>query len=230
MCGAFAEWRLQGGNAGVEMRRVLIVFLLFAVVLAGQAFADTTNLSSVTIASIVQGQMDINPSIMIGVGSAELSYLMTPDKETATIGNLNLMDDGYFTFALMTSDDVRIISENYKYSIEIEIRTEGFHLFDYSTAGMLEGSSMDEAMIKRRNAVPLVTDRPEILIPGFHGQDENVAVSHIGKEDNKINVTFKPGLTKAELVLGTFDVSWKGQKPLEPGVYKARVSLVYSTQ
>ncbi len=197
--------------------------------LAGQIFADTSNISSVTIASVVQGQLDVNPQIIIGIGSAELSYYMTPDQETTTITNLNLMEDGYFTFALMTSEEVRIISENYKYSIQIEINAEGFHLYDYNYTGILEGSSMDEANIKKKNAVPLLSNSPNINIPQFSGQNENVEVNHIGNNDNQINITFNTGMTKSELILGTFDVAWKGQRPLEAGIYKAKVSVTYKT-
>ena len=69
---------------------------------------------------------------------------------------------------------------------------------------------------------------PEVEIPEFRGSNENVSVYHTG-DGNKIGVQFNKGITKADLVLGTFSISWKGKSPLDEGVYKAKVSVVYST-
>ena len=69
----------------------------------------------------------------------------------------------------------------------------------------------------------------QVGVPGFSGSDENVSVEHVGGKNNKIEVTFNPGKTRADLVLGTFRVDWKGNSKLESGIYKAEVMVSYST-
>jgi hypothetical protein len=58
------------------MRKVILTLLALMVLCVGFAFADTTSL---TIASIVKDTTQINPSIIIGIGSAELTYYVNPD-------------------------------------------------------------------------------------------------------------------------------------------------------
>ena len=207
------------------MRKVILTALLLMVLFIGNAFADTTSL---TIASIVNDTTQINPSIIIGIGSAELSYYVNPDQETTEITGLNLTEDGSFTFALMTSEEVIINSESQKYGLSIEIQADGFHLYEYNYNGIMDGSSMDELSIKQKYAVPLTTSNPEVEIPGFYGANENVSVYHSGSK-NRIEVQFDKGKTKAELILGTFTIDWKGKRPLEAGIYKAKVNVIYST-
>ena len=77
--------------------------------------------------------------------------------------------------------------------------------------------------------MPLASNNPEIEIPQFYGNNENVVVSHSGASKNAIEVQFNKGTTKANLVLGTFNVEWEGKRPLDAGIYKAKVSVVYST-
>ncbi|MBR2282666.1 MAG: hypothetical protein IJ863_08595 [Spirochaetales bacterium] len=212
------------------MKKLLFVSMLLIVLLAGQVYADgKLNSSAVTIASVVSPPEAANPSIIIGIGSAELSYYMTPDQETTAITGINLMEDGRFTFALMTSEEVRIFKGAPKNLLHIEVRAEGFHFYDYNYTGYLEGSSMDESNIKQFNAVPLLSTTPYITISTFYGSNENVEVRHVENQGNKIEVEFLEGITKAELILGTFTVEWKGKRPLEAGIYKAKVSIIYST-
>ncbi len=206
------------------MRKVLLTLLALLVLCVGFAFADTTSL---TIASIVKDTTQINPSIIIGIGSAELTYYVNPDQETTEITGLNLTQDGSFTFALMTSEEVIINSESQKYGLAIEIQADGFHLYDYSYNGSMNGSS-EELSIKQKYAVPLTTSNPEVEIPGFYGANENVTVYHSGGK-NRIEIQFDKGRTKAELILGTFSIDWKGKRPLEAGIYKAKVNVIYST-
>ncbi len=182
----------------------------------------------VTIASVVKVPETVNPQIIIGIGSAELTYYVSPDQETTTITGLNLMEDGSFTFALMSSEEVYISTGSLRASLDIEIVAEGFHLYDYNYTGILAGSSMDEANIKQKNAVPLLSTRPVIEIPQFYGNNENVTVRHEG-DGNKISITFNKGTTRAELILATFKIEWKGKRPLEAGIYKAKVSVIYSS-
>ena len=207
------------------MRKVILTALLLMVLLIGSAFADTTSL---TIASIVKDTTQTNPSIIIGIGSAELTYYVNPDTETTEITGLNLTEDGSFTFALMTSEEVIINSESQKYGLSIEIQADGFHLYDYNYAGDMGGSSWDELSIKQKYAVPLTTSNPEVEIPDFYGANENISVYHSGAK-NRIEVQFDKGRTKAELILGTFTIQWKGKRPLEAGIYKAKVNVIYST-
>ena len=202
------------------MRKIPLIVMLVLVLCAGSAFADS---STVTIASIVDGTPQVNPSIVIGLSSAQLTYFTNPGQETTVISGLDLTEDGSFTFAMMTSDEVFIYNEAQKYGLTIEIVADGFHLYGY------EGeSSSDNLTLKEKYAVPLLTSSPEVEIPDFQGANENVSVYHAGGA-NRIEVQFNKGMTKADLILGTFSISWKGKSPLDEGVYKARVSVVYST-
>ena len=211
------------------MKKLLFISLLLVLVLTGQVYAETMTGSSVTIASVVQPPETTNPSIIIGIGSAELSYYMTPDQETTAVTGINLMEDGQFTFVLMTSEEVRIPRGGQKTYLHIEVKAEGFHRYDYNYTGLLEGSSMDEANIKEHNAVPLLSTTPYITIANFYGDNENVDVKHVENKGNKVEIQFLEGVTKANLILGTFTVEWKGKRPLEAGIYKAKVSITYST-
>jgi len=205
---------------GVRMRKFPLIMMLVLVLCMGSAFADS---STVTIASIVDGNPQVNPSIVIGLSSAQLTYFVSPEQETTVISGLDLTEDGSFTFAMMTSDEVFIYNEAQKYGLTIEIVADGFHLYDY------EGeTSSDNLTLKQKYAVPLLTSSPEVEIPEFQGANENVSVYHSGGA-NRIEVQFNKGMTKADLILGTFSISWKGKSPLDEGVYKARVSVVYST-
>lgn len=202
------------------MKKVSVALMLMMVLFAQYSSADS---STVTIASIVDGNPQVNPSIVIGLSSSQLTYFVSPEQETTVISGLDLTEDGSFTFAMMTSDEVFIYNEAQKYGLSIEIVADGFHLYDY------EGeSSSDNLTLKQKYAVPLLTSSPEVEIPEFRGSNENVSVYHTG-DGNKIGVQFNKGLTKADLVLGTFSISWKGKSPLDAGVYKAKVSVVYST-
>ena len=214
-----------------RLKKILVTIILFSVVLAGALFAaeDPTS-TTVTIASIVKEPMPVNPSIIIGIGSAQLTSYISPETETTVITGLDLTRDGTFTFALMTSEEIVVTTNSTKLNLEIEIVAEGFHLYDYDYTGFLEGSSLDEANIKERNAVPLKTNSPDIEIPQFYGTNENVTVTHTEGTRNKIHIQFNKGTTKANLILGTFNVEWDGKRPLDAGIYKAKVSVIYSTQ
>ena len=211
------------------MKKILFTIVLLSLAICFALCADDMTSTTVTIASIVQSPLQVNPSIIIGIGSAELSSYVSPETETTVITGLNLMKDGTFTFALMTSEEINIISNNHKVSLQIEIIAEGFHLYDYDYTGIMEGSSMDEANIKVHNAVPLLSSTPEIDIPQFYGTNENVTVNHAPGAKNKIDIQFNKGITKADLILGTFNVAWEGKRPLDAGIYKAKVSVIYST-
>ncbi len=212
------------------MRKYLIVALLLLTIAGGLFAADQMSGTSVTIASVVTPPEPVNPSIIIGIGSTELSYYMSPDMETTAITGINLMEDGEFSFALMTSEEVRIPrGTSIRSFLDIEVKAEGFHLYDYNYTGFLEGSSMDESNIKRRDAVPLLSENPKIEINSFFGTDENVEVYYTSGKNSKITIEFREGVTKANLILGTFKVQWKGQRPLEAGIYKAKVSIIYSS-
>jgi hypothetical protein len=211
------------------MKKILFTIAMLSLIICCPVFAEDLTSSTVTVASIVQAPLQVNPSIIIGIGSAELSSYVSPETETTVITGLNLMKDGTFTFALMTSEEINIVSNNHKMSLQVEIVAEGFHLYDYDYTGIMEGSSMDEANIKERNAVPLLSTTPEIEIPQFYGSNENVTVNHTSAMKNKINIQFNKGVTKADLILGTFNVAWEGKRPLDAGIYKAKVSVIYST-
>ncbi len=62
----------------------------------------------------------------------------------------------------------------------------------------------------------------------FNGENENCEVKHAGA-DNKVEVEFIQGVTRENLTLATFTVSWKGMSQLDVGIYKAKVSVIYST-
>ena len=183
-------------------------------------FAD---MSTVTIASVVDGRPQVNPNIVIGIGSIQLTYHVESELDTTTVSGLDLSQDGSFTFAMLTSEEVRIFTESQKYGLTIEIVADGFHLY-----GEGDGNSSDSLVLKKANVVPLLTTRPDVEIPEFGGTDENVEVWHSGG-NNRIEVRFNRGTTRSDLILGTFNIGWKGVSPLEEGVYKAKVSVVYST-
>ena len=52
------------------MRKFPLIMMLVLVLCMGSAFADS---STVTIASIVDGNPQVNPSIVIGLSSAQLT-------------------------------------------------------------------------------------------------------------------------------------------------------------
>lgn len=205
---------------GAAMKRMPVLFILIMVLCMFPALADS---STVTIASVVDGRPSLNPNIVIGIGSVELSYTVESGVDTTTISGLDLTQDGSFTFAMLTSEEVRIFTESQKYGLTIEITADGFHLYGYGS-----GNLTDSLILRQRDAVPLLTTVPDIEIPEFGGDDENVEVRHSGG-NNRIEVRFNRGTTRAELVLGTFRIGWKGIRPLEEGVYKAKVSVIYST-
>ena len=211
------------------MKKILFAIVMFSMILCLPLFAEDSIMSSITLASVVQPPVQVNPQIIIGIGSAELSSYISPLQETTVITGLNLTKDGSFTFALMTSEEITVTTNSTRMAMEIEIVAEGFHLYDYDYTGIMEGSSMDEANIKQRNAVPLLSNSPEISIPQFYGSNENVVVNHTSEAKNKIQITFNKGTTKAQLILGTFNVDWQGKRPLDVGIYKAKVSVIYST-
>lgn len=219
----------DSGPGGDRMKKIPVVVLLLLAFILGPVYAEKLNSSTVTIASAVKPRESINPAIIIGLGSTELTYYTRPEQEKTVISGLDLMEDGTFNFALMTSNEVFIGNDKNSISLEIEIVADGFHRYDYNYTGSFEGSSLDHASIRQRNAVPLLSFEPEINIPGFYGNNENVSVSHLGAM-NKIVVTFKKGLTREGLMLGTFKVEWKGRRPLATGIYKANVSVSYSIQ
>lgn len=202
------------------MKRLPVVLMLIMVLCMCHAFAD---MSTVTIASVVDGRPQVNPNIVIGIGSVQLTYHVDSELDTTTVSGLDLSQDGSFTFAMLTSEEVRIFTESQKYGLTIEIVADGFHLYGYG-----DGDSSDSLVLKQTNAVPLLTTTPEVEIPEFDGTDENVEVWHSGG-NNRIEVRFNRGTTRSDLILGTFNIGWKGVSPLEEGVYKAKVSVVYST-
>ena len=211
------------------MKKILFIIAIFSLVLCMSLFAEDPTMSTVTIASIVQAPESPNPSIIIGIGSAELSSYVSPETETTVITGLNLTKDGSFTFALMTSEEITVTTNNTKTNLRIEIKAEGFHLYEYDYTGITEGSMMDEANIKQHNAVPLLSTSPDIDIPQFYGNNENVTVNHVAGTKSAIDIQFNKGTTKANLILGTFNVAWEGKRPLDVGIYKAKVSVIYST-
>lgn len=215
----------KGHALGDGMRKVLLIALM-ALLLVGQIFADSSHTSVVTLNSIVLGNEQGNPNIIIGIGTSDGSQFITPDKETTTIKGLNLTKDGSYSFVLMTSEEV-ILSATKRTQMDIEIIADGFDLYDYDYSGSDESSS--DSKLKLKSAVPLLSSTPEIKIPTFYGHDQNVNVSPVGGNGNRIAVMFMPGMTKENLVLGTFTIEWKGKRPLDAGIYMARVSIIYST-
>lgn len=210
------------------MKRAILIVAL-TVLMVFSAFAASDQSSVVTVGSVVLGNIQGNPKIIIGIGATDMSQYLTQDKETTVITGLNLTKDGSYSFVLLTSEEV-ILGISKRTAMEIEIYAEGFDLYDYDYNGATEGSSMESASIKMKNAVPILSTTPEIKIPTFSGKDQNVSVSHIGSSNNKISVEFLPGMTKANLILGSFTVEWNGKRPLDAGIYKAKVSVIYSTK
>jgi len=202
------------------MKRLLTILISIMVLCICPVFAD---MSTVTIASVVDGRPQVNPNIVIGIGSVQLTYTVETGVDTTTISGLDLTQDGSFTFAMLTSEEVRIFTGSQKYGLTIEIVAEGFHL--YGNGG---GNPTDSLVLRQMNAVPLISTRPYVDIPEFKGEDENVEVRHSGG-NNRIEARFNRGTTRSELILGTFSIGWKGVSPLEEGVYKAKVSVIYST-
>lgn len=214
------------------MRKALFVIILFSMVLCSPLFAGDSTTTTVTIASVVEAPMKETPAIIISFVTPEISTTVTTSSTTtgeldSAVTGLNLMEDGSLTFSLMTSEEITVTTNSTKLNLSIEIVADGFHLYDDSSIN--EGSLLDDSKIKQRNAVPLLSSTPEIEIPQFYGSNQNVAVNHAGGAKNAIEVQFNKGTTKANLVLGSFDVAWEGKYPLDAGIYKAKVSVVYST-
>ena len=202
------------------MKRPLTALILIMVLCMCPVFAG---INTVTIASVVDGRPQVNPNIVIGIGSIQLTYTVETGVDTTTISGLDLTQDGSFSFAMLTSEEVRIFTESQKYGLTIEIVAEGFHLYSPGS-----GNSSDSLVLRRMNAVPLLTTKPDVEIPEFDGEDENVEVWHSGG-NNRIEARFNKGTTRSELILGTFSIGWRGVSPLEEGVYKAKVQVIYST-
>ena len=220
------------------MRKALLVIILFSMVLFAPLFAADSTTTTVTIASMVEAPVKVTPAIVLTFVTPEISTTISTVSSTtgttaeteassAVISGLNLTEEGTLTFSLLTNDEIVVTTESTKLNLTIEILADGFHLYDDSS--VYEGSVLDDSKIKQRNAVPLVSNAPDINIPQFYGNNENVVVNHTGASKNAIEVQFNKGTTRANLVLGTFDVSWEGKRPLDAGIYKAKVSVVYST-
>ena len=213
------------------MRKVLLVIILFSLALCAPLFAEDSTTTTVTLASIVEAPVKANPSIIISFVTPDITTNVetSTGEETTVITGLNLTEDGSFTFSLLTSEEITVTTNSTKLNLQIAIVADGFHLYDYDYTGATEGSQMNEGKIKQHNAVPLLSTAPEINIPQFYGSNENVVVSHVNGAKNSVEVQFNKGTTKANLVLGTFDIAWEGKRPLDAGIYKAKVSVVYST-
>ena len=216
------------------MRKALFVIILLSMVFFAPLLAEDSTTTTVTVASVVEAPIKENPAIIISFITPEISTTVTTASATtgteassAVITGLNLTEEGSLTFSLMTSEEITVYTNSTKLNLSIEILADGFHLYDDSSVS--EGSILDESKIKQRNAVPIVSTTPEISIPQFYGQNENVEVAHSSGTKNTIEVQFNKGVTKANLVLGTFNVEWEGKRPLDAGIYKAKVSVVYST-
>ncbi|MBO4410318.1 MAG: hypothetical protein J5775_06155 [Spirochaetales bacterium] len=184
--------------------------------------------SRVVLASSVVNRTQTNPAVIVNIQTADLSARVETGLETTTITDLNLSENGSITFSLMTSAEVYISNGTVKSGLDIEIVAEGFHRYDYDSSNSSTRTYNDEKYLVEKNAVPLDSMTPEIDIPQFYGSDENCAVKHSGS-GNRIEVEFSQGVTRADLTLATFTVSWKGAEKLDPGVYKAMVSVIYST-
>ena len=213
------------------MRKTLFIIILFSMVLCSLLFAEDSTTTTVTIASVVEAPIKENPSIIINFVTPDIATTVETNtgEETTVITGLNLTEDGSFTFSLMTSEEITVTTNSTKLNLQIEIVADGFHLYDYDYTGADEGSVLNDSKIKQRNAVPLLSTKPEINIPQFYGSNENVVVNHANGAGNAIEVQFNKGTTRANLVLGSFNVEWEGKRPLEAGIYKAKVSVVYST-
>lgn len=216
------------------MRKALLVIIIFSMVLFTPLFADGSTTTTVTVASVVEAPIKAAPAIVLTFVTPQIATTVSTSTTATTTGEvetvisgLNLTEAGSLTFSLLTSEEIVVTTESTKLNLQIEILADGFHLYDDSSVN--EGSLLDDSKIKQRNAVPLATNAPDIEIPQFYGNNENVVVSHAGASKNAIEVQFNKGTTKANLVLGTFNVEWEGKRPLDAGIYKAKVSVVYST-
>ena len=212
------------------MKKILVFTAILFSVLCGLCAAEPVNAVSVTVASIVKEPATVTPTISIGFNtSVNYSYSTTTTGEGMTISDLDLSKDGSFSFSLLTMDEVNIFGVSQRSALSIEIEADGFHLYEDVGGSHQDGFSLADARIKERNAVPITSLSPEIDIPQFYGSDENVEVNHVGGKSNKIEVTFNPGKTKSDLVIGTFKVDWKGKQELDAGIYKADVKVLYET-
>lgn len=213
------------------MKKVLLVTFLLLTVLSGLFAAEPINAVSVTVASIVKEPVAVSPSIAVSINAAavQFSYLSTPGSDGTIVSGLDLTKDGSFSFSLLTTDEVNILGFSQRAALSIEIEADGFHLYEETKDNLKDGFSLAETRIKERNAVPITSLSPEISIPNFGGADENVTVNHVDGKNNKIEVTFNPGKTKSDLVIGSFRVDWQGKKELDEGIYKAEVMVLYST-
>ena len=210
------------------MKKILLALTLVLLIVAAPVFADPVGLSSVTIASLVKELVKVSPSITISFSPANITgYTTLPTGgDSAVITGLDLSKDGSFSFQLMTSQEVNVTNGSQRASVDIEITVDGFHLYDLESAG--DVAMNEDALIKKRYAVPIASGSPDIDIPQFSGANENVSV-HTAGSGNKVEVTFNQGVTKSDLVLGTFTVEWKGIENLEAGIYKAKVSVQYGS-
>ena len=211
------------------MRRILVFTLLLLTALCTAFSADPVNAVSVIVASIVKEPEIVTPTISISFATASLSSLSSLAGEDVVVEDLDLTKDGSFTFSLLTADEVNLLGFSHKAALSIEIEADGFHLYEDTDPNARGSAYYSGLSVKKRNAVPISSFEPEIDIPGFSGSDENVRVEHTGGKNNRIEVTFNPGRTRADLVLGTFKVDWKGDTKLEAGIYKAEVMVSYST-
>ena len=211
------------------MRRAILFTLVLLTALCAVFAADPVNAVSITVASMVMEPARVTPSISIGFSATGFSYTASTADNATLITDLDLTKDGSFTFSLLTTEEVNILALSSRTALSIEIEADGFHLYEDVDPSAKEGFAMSGSTILERDAVPITSIEPDISIPGFSGSDENVRVEHTGGKNNRIEVTFNPGKTRAELVLGTFHVDWKGKKILDPGIYKAEVRVSYST-
>ncbi|MCF0238025.1 MAG: hypothetical protein HUK24_05450 [Sphaerochaetaceae bacterium] len=213
------------------MKRFVSILLLLALVLFNTFALE----SRVKIASNVSGDLVKHPDINISIGTAFVSSfggasaktVGGASTDTTEIEGINLADGGKYTFYISTNEEIFLKTASP--AITIEIKAEGFHLYQSGYTGTMDGSEMEKAALIKENALPLNNGNPLIDIPTFSDQEnENVYVSHDGNE-NTIKITFLPGLTKKDLILGSFDVSWNPTDELDVGVYKAKVSISYNT-
>lgn len=211
------------------MKKLSAVTFLLLTVLCSVFSADPVNAVSLVVVSVVKEPPVVTPTISISFATTSVSYLSSPSGDSAVVEDLDLTKDGSFSFSLLTADEVNILGLSYKAALAIEIEADGFHLYEDPDSDARGSAYYSGLTVKQRNAVPITSFEPEINIPGFAGSDENVKVEHIGGKGNKIEVTFNPGKTRADLVLGTFKVDWKGNSKLEAGIYKAEVMVSYST-
>lgn len=211
------------------MRKLLAFTVLLLAVLCSVFAADSATAVSIVVASVVKEPVLVTPTISISFANAVVSYLSSTTGESAVVEDIDLTKDGSFSFSLLTADEVNIIGVSYKAALSIEIEADGFHLYEDTDPNARGSAYYSGLSVKKRNAVPISSFEPEINIPGFSGSDENVSVQHTIGKNNKIEVTFNPGKTRADLVLGTFKVDWKGNSNLESGIYKAEVMVSYST-